>query len=162
MSLTTPNLNKNKAQAPYKGQVSKTKLTQYVGFFAVGFIISSAILMIIQSQFALNAQLVAGISIVVGAYVAVYKFIKHKQRALSTDETNRLSISSTGIVWLLTALYFAGLWLFLFDDASREVLLEKATEQTLPLIVALAMMVTFTLVGARLSIWALNRLLAPK
>ena len=162
MSRTTPNLSKQKVRAPYDGQPPKTKLTQYVGFFAIGFVIASAILMMIQSKFALNPQLVAGLSIIIGAYVAVYKFIKHKQRALSKNETNRLSLSSTGVVWLLTAVYFLGLWLFLFDTASREVLVEMTTEQPLPLLFALAMMIIFTLIAARISIWALNRLLAPK
>ena len=162
MSRTTPTFNKPKFQPAYNGQAAKTKITQYIGFFALGFIIASAILMMIQSKFALNSQLVAGLSILLGAYVAVYKFIKHHQRALSTAEINKLSFGSTAIVWLLTAIYFVALWLFLFDTASRQVLLEMTAEQPMPLLFALAMMVIFTLVSARLSIWALNRLLAPK
>ena len=160
MSRTTPNFTKSNSQTLSGGQ--KTKLAQYTGFFALGFIIASALLMMIQSKVALNPQLVTGLSILVGAYVAVYKFTKHQSRALSTAEINQLSFGSTAIVWLLTAIYFIALWLFLFDTASREVLLEMTAQQPLPLLFAMATMVVFTLVTARLSLWALNRLLAPK
>lgn len=139
-----------------------TKLTLYVGFFALGFIIASVLFMMIQSKFTLNSQLVTGLSIVIGAYVAVYKFKKHRRRALTTKEINRLTLSSTAIVWLLTALYFLCLWLLVFDTASREVLLEMSRQQPLPLLMALAVMTVFTLVITRLSLWAITHLLAPK
>ncbi len=162
--MSHPSLNKLKtapsAQPP--ATTTTTKLTLYVGFFALGFIIASALFMMIQSKFTLNAQLVTGLSIAIGAYVAVYKFTKHQRRALTTKEINRLTLSSTAIVWLLTALYFLCLWLLVFDTASREVLLEMSRQQSLPLLMALAVMTVFTLVITRLSLWAVTHLLAPK
>ena len=140
--MSHPSLNKLKtapsAQPP--ATTTTTKLTLYVGFFALGFIIASALFMMILSKFTLNAQLVTGLSIAIGAYVAVYKFTKHQRRALTTKEINRLTLSSIAIVWLLTALYFLCLWLLVFDTASREVLLEMSRQQSLPLLMALAVM----------------------
>ena len=65
------------------------------------------------------------------------------------------------VVWLLTGLYFLALWFLLFDDISREVLLAMAKQQPLPLLSALVMIVVLSLVSARISIWAFNRLLDP-
>ena len=159
--MSHPPVNKLKT-APSPQPPATTKLTLYVGFFALGFIIASVLFMMIQSKFTLNSQLVTGLSIVIGAYVAVYKFKKHRRRALTTKEINRLTLSSTAIVWLLTALYFLCLWLLVFDTASREVLLEMSRQQPLPLLMALAVMTVFTLVITRLSLWAITHLLAPK
>lgn len=160
--MSHPPLNKPKAAPLYHQPLATTKLTLYVGFFALGFIIASVLFMMIQSRLTLNSQLVTGLSIVMGAYVAVYKFIKHQRRALTTKEINRLTFSSTAIVWLLTALYFLCLWLLVFDTASREVLLDMSQQQPLPLLIALAVMIVFTLLVTRLSLWAISHLLAPK
>ena len=140
---------------------NQPKIMLYVGFFAVGYMLASAIFMMIQTKFALNPQLVTVLSIMLGAYIAVQKFIKHQQRALSRDEINRLMFGGVIVVWLLTMVYFLGIWLFLFDAISREVLLEMSMQQPLPLISALVMILVLSLVSARLSIWAINRLLDP-
>ena len=66
------------------------------------------------------------------------------------------------VVWLLTAIYFLALWVWLFDDANREVLIEMTLQQPLPLVSALVMILVLTLVSARISIWAVNRLLDPQ
>lgn len=66
------------------------------------------------------------------------------------------------MVWLLTAIYFLGIWFFLFDVVNREVLVEMAMQQPLPLVSALVMILVLTFISARISIWALNRLLDPK
>ena len=140
MSHPSHNKLKTAPSAQPPATTTTTKLTLYVGFFALGFIIASALFMMILSKFTLNAQLVTGLSIAIGAYVAVYKFTKHQRRALTTKEINRLTLSSIAIVWLLTALYFLCLWLLVFDTASREVLLEMSRQQSLPLLMALAVM----------------------
>lgn len=163
MSRTTPNLSKKRQAQPNRsGHSQKTRLLKYVGFFAVGYILASAVFMMIQTQVAINPQLVTALSILVGAYIAVNKFIKHQRRALTNSEMNRLTIGSIGVVWLLTVIYFLGLWFFLFDAASREVLREMTVQQPLPLLSALVMILVLTLVSARLGIWVINRLLAPK
>ena len=149
-----------------KGLLTDTATNQpktmlYVGFFAVGYMLASAMFMMIQTKFALNPQLVTVLSIVLGAYVAVHKFIKHQQRALYRDEINRLMFGGVIVVWLLTMVYFLGIWVFLFDAISREVLLEMSMQQPLPLISALVMILVLSLVSARISIWAINRLLDP-
>ena len=143
-------------------QLASTALTLYVGFFALGFIIASALFMMIQSKITLNSQLITGLSIVMGAYVAIYKFVKHQQRALTAKEINRLTVRSTAIIWLLAALYFLCLWLLVFDAVSREVLIDMTRQQPMPLLFALAMIIVFTLLVTRLSLWAINHLLAPK
>ena len=140
---------------------NQPKIMLYVGFFAVGYMLASAIFMMIQTKFAPNPQLVTVLSIMLGAYIAVQKFIKHQQRALSRDEINRLMFGGVIVVWLLTMVYFLGIWLFLFDAISREVLLEMSIQQPLPLISALVMILVLSLVSARISIWAINRLLDP-
>lgn len=159
--MSHPSLNK-RTTASSPQPIATPKLTLYVGFFALGFIIASVLFMMIQSKFTLNSQLVTGLSIAIGAYVTVYKFTKHQRRALTSKEINRLTFSSTAIVWLLAALYFLCLWLLVFDTASREVLLEMSRQQPLPLIMALAAMTVFTLVITRLSLWAITYLLTPK
>ena len=140
---------------------NQPKIMLYVGFFAVGYMLASAIFMMIQTKFTLNPQLVTVLSIVLGAYIAVHKFIKHQQRALYRDEINRLMFGGVIVVWLLTMVYFLGIWVFLFDAISREVLLEMSIQQPLPLISALVMILVLSLVSARISIWAINRLLDP-
>ena len=138
------------------------KLTPYMRFFAIGYILATSIFMIIQSKFAVSAQLVTVLSILVGAYIAVYKFTKHHHRALYASEINRLTIASVAIVWLLTAVYLVALWFLLFDAVSREVLVEMTKQQPLPLLGALMLIIVLTLVSARLGIWMFNRALAPK
>ena len=140
---------------------NQPKIMLYVGFFAVGYMLASAIFMMIQTKFAPNPQLVTVLSIMLGAYIAVNKFVKHQQRALYRDEINRLMFGGVIVVWLLTMVYFLGIWLFLFDAISREVLLEMSIQQPLPLISALVMILVLSLVSARISIWAINRLLDP-
>lgn len=146
---------------PLNTTATQPKLMLYVGFFAVGYMLASAVFMMIQTKLALNAQLVTVLSIVLGAYIAVHKFIKHQQRALDRGEINRLMFGGVIVVWLLTMVYFLGIWVFLFDAISREVLLEMSIQQPLPLISALIMIVVLSLVSARISIWAINRLLDP-
>ena len=166
MSRKPASLSKSIAPSGPKGLPLNTTATQpklmlYVGFFAVGYILASAVFMMIQTKLALNAQLVTVLSIVLGAYIAVHKFIKHQQRALDRGEINRLMFGGVIVVWLLTTVYFLGIWVFLFDAISREVLLEMSIQQPLPLISALIMIVVLSLVSARISIWAINRLLDP-
>ena len=141
--------------------LNQPKMMLYVGFFAVGYMLASAIFMMIQTKFALNPQLVTVLSIILGAYIAVHKFVKHQQRALYRDEIKRLMFGGVIVVWLLTMVYFLGIWVFLFDAISREVLLEMSMQQPLPLISALVMILVLSLVSARISIWAINRLLDP-
>ena len=155
INKSNPNLNPHTAP-------KMPKLTPYVSFFAIGYILATSIFMMIQSKVALSAQLVTVVSILVGAYIAVLKFTKHQNRALNRSEINRLTMASVGIVWLLTGLYFIVLWFWLFDAVSREVLLEMAQQQPLPLLGALMMIIVLTLVSARLGIWIFNRVLAPK
>lgn len=143
-------------------KATQPKMAQYVGFFAVGYILASAIFMMIQTKLALNSQLVTVISIVIGAYIAVHKFIKHQQRVLDRGEINRLMFGGVAVVWLLTIIYFLGIWFFLFDAVSREVLMEMSMQQPLPLLSALVMILVLSLVSARISIWAVNHLLDPK
>ena len=139
--------------------LNQPKMMLYVGFFAVGYMLASALFMMIQTKFALNPQLVTVLSIILGAYIAVHKFVKHQQRALYRDEIKRLMFGGVIVVWLLTMVYFLGIWVFLFDAISREVLLEMSMQQPLPLISALVMILVLSLVSARISIWAINRLL---
>lgn len=162
MPRTTPNLSKHHVQPLNAQQTPKIKLAQYVGFFAVGYVLASAVFMMIQTKVALSSQLVTVLSILVGAYIAIHKFIKHQRRTLNSSEMNRLTIGSVAVVWLLTAIYFLGLWLWLFDAIDREVLLEMTAQQPLPLLSALVMILVLTLITARLGIWAFNRLLTPK
>lgn len=162
MSRTPPNLSKHNAQSNPTRLPQQVKLTQYVGFFTVGFILSNTIAILMQSKFTLNPYLVMVLSILVGTYIAVHKFIKHHYRTLNRSEINRLTFGSIGVVWLLTAIYLLGLWFWVLDAISREVLMEMTAEQPLPLLVALVMMIVLTLVSARISIYIFNRLLAPK
>lgn len=161
MSRTTPRFN-NKIPSKHSGLPQKVSLMPYVGFFAVGFILANTVAALIQSQFILNPYIVMVLSILVGSYIAVHKFIKHQRRRLASQEINRLTFASIGIVWLLTLLYLGGLWIWVLDAINREVLLEMSAERPLPLIVALVMMIVLTLVSARISIYTFNRLLAPK
>ena len=161
MTRTTPNLKKN-APLHDTNPIVATKLTQYVGFFAIGYILATSIFMMIQTKFALSSQLVTVISILVGAYIAVHKFVKHQHRALNRSEINRLTLGSMGSVWLLTAVYVFALWVFVFDAVSREVLLDMTRQQPLPLLGAVVMILLLTLVSARLGIWVFNRAIAPK
>ena len=167
MSRKTTNLSKSNTQSGRNGlsqkpESAQPKMAQYIGFFAIGYILTSTIFMMIQTQVALNSELVTALSIIVGAYIAVNKFIKHQQRALDRDEINRLMFGGVGVVWLLTAIYFLGIWFLLFDEVSREVLLEMSIQQPLPLLSALVMILVLTFISARISILLLNRLLDPK
>ena len=167
MSRKTTNLNKPNTQSGRNGlsqkpESAQPKMAQYIGFFAIGYILTSTIFMMIQTQVALNSELVTALSIIVGAYISVNKFIKHQQRVLDRDEINRLMFGGVGVVWLLTAIYFLGIWFLLFDAVSREVLLEMSIQQPLPLLSALVMILVLTFISARISILLLNRLLDPK
>lgn len=166
MSRKSPQLSKSTTRSgrnrlPSSAKLTQPKLRLYIRFFAVGYIITSAIFMIIQTKFALNAQVITVLSIIVGAYIAVHKFIKHQQRALDRSEINRLMFGGVIVIWLLTIVYFLGIWFFLFDAVSREVLLDMSIQQPLPLLSALVMILVLSLVSARISIWAINRLLDP-
>lgn len=158
----SPNLNKRNNQSKRNEQAKKTKIAPYVGFFTVGFILANTIAIIIQSQFALNSYLVMALSITVGAYIAVHKFIKHHACALTGHEINRLSLASVGMIWLLSALYLSGLWIWVLDAISRDVLTEMTLQQPAPLLGALLLMIVMSLIVTRLSIWGFNRLLMPK
>lgn len=160
--LSKSNKRSERTELRQSSTLTQPKLTPYISFFAVGYILASTILMIIQTQVALNSQLVTVLSIIVGAYTAVSKFIKHLQRALAREEINRLMFGGVAVVWLLTAIYFLVIWFFLFDAVSREVLLEMTRQQPLPLLSALVMILVLTLVSARLGILLINRLLDPK
>lgn len=167
MSRKTTNLNKSKTHSsgeplPKNHESAQPKLTQYVGYFAIGYTLASAIFMMIQTKLAVNSQLVTVLSIIIGAYIAVHKFVKHQQRALNSGEINRLMFGGVAVVWLLTVIYFLAIWFWLFDGVNREVLLEMAVQQPLPLVSSLVMILVLTLVSARISLWAINRLLDPK
>ncbi|PWK05237.1 hypothetical protein C8D84_12313 [Psychrobacter immobilis] len=167
MSRKTTNLNKSKTHSggeplPKNHESAQPKLAQYVGYFAIGYTLASAIFMMIQTKLALNSQLVTVLSIIIGAYIAVRKFVKHQQRALNSGEINRLMFGGVAVVWLLTVIYFLAIWFWLFDAVNREVLLEMAIQQSLPLVSSLVMILVLTLVSARISLWAINRLLNPK
>lgn len=162
MSSTKPTLSKRHVQPNRSGQLEKTRLVQYVGFFAIGYVLSSAVFMMVQSKIAVSSQLVTVLSILIGAYIAVRKFIKHQQRALTASEINRLTMGSIGAVWFATIIYLFSLWILLFDAIDREVLLEMTAQQPLPLLSALVMILLLTLVSARIGIWVFNRLLTPK
>lgn len=167
MSRKTTTLNKTNSHSghtglPHAHELAQPKMAKYIGFFAIGYTLASAIFMMIQTKVALNSQLVTGISIIVGAYIAVHKFIKHQQRALDRSESNRLVFGGVAIVWMLTMIYFLGIWFWLFDAVSREVLFEMTKQQPLPLLSSLVLILVLTLVSARISIWVLNRLLDPK
>lgn len=167
MSRKTTNLSKSSTHLRANESTSslksvQPKLAQYVGFFAIGYILASAIFMMIQSKFALNSQLVTVISIIIGAFIAVSKFVKHHQRALDRSEMNRLTIGGVVVVWVLTIIYFLAIWFWVFDTISREVLLEMTMQQPLPLLSSLVMILVLTLVSARISLWGVNRLLEPK
>ena len=162
MSRSPLNIKKSSPISNPQIAAKTPKLTPYVSFFAIGYILATSLFMIIQSKVALSAQLVTVVSILVGSYIAVLKFIKHQKRALNRSEINRLTMASVGVVWLLTCLYLIVLWFWLFDSVSREVLLEMTQQQPLPLLGALMMIIVLTLVSGRLGIWIFNRLLAPK
>lgn len=167
MSRKTTNLSKSSTHLSANESTSsikslQPKLAQYVGFFAIGYILASAIFMMIQSKFALNSQLVTVISIIIGAFIAVSKFVKHHQRALDRSEMNRLTVGGVVVVWVLTIIYFLAIWFWVFDTISREVLLEMTMQQPLPLLSSLVMILVLTLVSARISLWGVNRLLEPK
>lgn len=156
MSRQTTSLNK-----PQTLVQVQPKLARYVGFFAIGYTLASTIFMMIQTKIALNPQLVMVVSIIVGAYIAVSKFIKHQQRGLTRAEINKLMFGGIVIVWLLTVIYFSAIWFWLFDTISREVLFEMAMQRPLPLLSSLVLMLVLTLVSARISLWSINRLLDP-
>ncbi|WP_201538814.1 ABZJ_00895 family protein [Psychrobacter frigidicola] len=162
MPRTIPNLSKRNTSSKNSKPIVAVKMTQYVGFFVVGYVLATAIFMMIQTKLTVNSQLVTVLSILIGAYIAVHKFIKHQRRGLDRSEMNRLTIGGVAVVWLLTAIYFIGIWFLLFDTIDREVLLEMTTQQPLPLLSALVMILVLTLISARLGIWGFNRLLAPK
>lgn len=167
MSRKTTNLSKSSTHLSANESTSslksvQPKLAQYVGFFAIGYILASVIFMMIQSKFALNSQLVTVISIITGAFIAVSKFVKHHQRALDRSEMNRLTVGGVVVVWVLTVIYFLAIWFWVFDTISREVLLEMTMQQPLPLLSSLVMILVLTLVSARISLWGVNRLLEPK
>lgn len=161
-NLSKPNMHSGHSGLPHNHESTQPKLALYIGFFAIGYTLASAIFMMIQTQMALNSQLVTVLSIIVGAYIAVHKFVKHQQRALDRDEINRLMFGGVAVVWLLTIIYFLGMWFLLFDAVSREVLFEMAKQRPLPLLSSLIMILVLTLVSARISIWVFNRLLDPK
>ncbi len=162
MSRKSPSLSKHSAKSKLNPPTQQVKLTLYIGFFMVGYVLASALLMLLQTQIALNPQLVTLIAILVGAFIAVQKFIKHQGRALHKQEINKLALSGTAIVWLLTALYFLAIWLWLFDTANRQVFIEMTLQQPWPLLASFLAIMLLTFISARVSLWLFNRLLTPK
>lgn len=160
-----PSISKLKMQSALP-KMTPVNLSRYVVFFALGYVLASTLLMVVQTQLPMNSQLnpqlVTVLSVIVSAYVAVYKFIKHQHRALSRREINYLTVVGIATLWLLSAMYLLGLWFLLFDAVSREVLMDMAVDRPLPLLSALVMMLILTLISARISILMFNRLLAPK
>ena len=161
-NLSKPSPQSNREGLTKNNGLAQPKLAQYIGFFAVGYTLASAVFMMIQTQLTLNSQLVTVLSIIIGAYIAVSKFVKHQQRALNRSEINRIMLSGVAVIWLVTALYFIAIWFWLFDTVSREVLVDMAMQKPLPLLSALVMILVLTLVSARISLWILNSLLDPK
>lgn len=161
MSRIAPKLNKASIKSKSTPQPAHLKWARYVSFFVIGYVLASALFMLMQTQYPLNPQLVTLLSIMVGAYIAVYKFTKHWRRKLTAQESNQLALYSVIAVWILTALYFLGLWLWLFDTANRQVLVEMSRQQSFALVSALTIIIVLTLVSARFSIWIFNRLLDP-
>jgi len=137
-------------------------IAPFVVYFAIGFVLASAIFMLIQSKVALNSFVVIVISVLVAAFIATFKFTKQQKRSMITSEMNRLALSGTLLVWVLTAIYFLAIWLWLLDDISREVLMDMTQAQPMPLVIALVMMLMVTAISARLGLWAFNRLMATK
>ncbi len=137
-------------------------IAPFVVYFAIGFVLASAIFMLIQSKVALNSFVVIVISVLVAAFIATFKFTKQQKRSMMTSEMNRLALSGTLLVWVLTAIYFLAIWLWLLDDISREVLMDMTQAQPMPLVIALVMMLMVTAISARLGLWAFNRLIATK
>ncbi len=162
MSQNTPNPHKSSAPSTRRPIAQNVTLTLYVGFFTVGYVIASVLFMMLQTQIAVNPQLITLLSILVGAYIAVHKFVQHQGRALYKSEINRLTFGGTAIVWLMTALYFLVIWLWLFDSANRQVFIEMSMQQPLPLLLAFVVIMLLTFISAFLSIWLFNRLLAAK
>lgn len=162
MTPKLPSINQSTPQNSTIKSSQKTKLLPYAGFFTIGYILASALFMMLQTQWAIDPKLTTILSIVVGAFIAIYKFTRHQKRSLTSHEMNRLTVISVSIVWLLTLLYSLGLWWWLLDAISREVFLTKLSEQPLPLVSAIIMIVILTLLTARLSLLVFNRLLTPK
>lgn len=158
MSPTVMPSNLNKTVS----RPTSISIAPFVVYFAIGFVLASAIFMLIQSKVALNSFVVIVISVLVAAFIATFKFTKQQQRSMITSEMNRLALSGTLLVWVLTAIYFLAIWLWLLDDISREVLMDMTQAQPMPLVIALVMMFIVTAISARLGLWAFNRLMATK
>lgn len=158
MSPTVMPSNLNKTLS----RPTSISIAPFVVYFAIGFVLASAIFMLIQSKFALNSFVVIVISVLVAAFIATFKFTKQQKRSMMTSEMNRLALSGTLLVWVLTAIYFLAIWLWLLDDISREVLMDMTQAQPMPLVIALVMMLIVTAISARLGLWAFNRLMATK
>lgn len=158
MSPTVMPSNLNKTLS----RPTSISIAPFVVYFAIGFVLASAIFMLIQSKVALNSFVVIVISVLVAAFIATFKFTKQQKRSMITSEMNRLALSGTLLVWVLTAIYFLAIWLWLLDDISREVLMDMTQAQPMPLVIALVMMLMVTAISARLGLWAFNRLMATK
>ncbi|MGP4953727.1 ABZJ_00895 family protein, partial [Psychrobacter sp. T6-1] len=109
MTDQRPNLQKPVPLAYQNAINSSANMTEYVGFFAVGYILASVVFIVMQTQLVMNPHLVTVLSVIAAAYIAVYKFIKHHKRALQRSEMNRLTLAGTATVWLLSTLYFLGI-----------------------------------------------------
>jgi len=158
MSPTVMPSNLNKTLS----RPTSISIAPFVVYFAIGFVLASAIFMLIQSKVALNSFVVIVISVLVAAFIATFKFTKQQKRSMITSEMNRLALTGTLLVWVLTAIYFLAIWLWLLDDISREVLMDMTQAQPMPLVIALVMMLIVTAISARLGLWAFNRLMATK
>lgn len=161
-----PNSQKNlKNSTPINNKPPRnvaSPIAPFVIYFGIGFVLASAIFMLIQSKIALNSMVVTVISVIVAAFIATFKFTKQQKRSMTSNEMNRLAISGTLLVWGLTAIYLLAVWFWLLDDISREVLIDMTRAQPMPLIVAFVVMIMVTAISARLGLWAFNRLLSTK
>ena len=137
-------------------------LRYYVGIFSIGYILISTLCMLLQQYLPISAYMVMLLTIGIAAYITVRKFVRHQQRALSRLEVLRLTIGAVVAVWVLSALYFLGLWFWLFDAVSREVLQEAFVARPWSLVQGLMLMIGMCTLMTWIGLVSFNRVLAPK
>ena len=81
MTPKLPSINQSTPQNSTIKSSQKIKLLPYAGFFTIGYILASALFMMLQTQWAIDPKLTTILSIVVGAFIAIYKFTKHQRRS---------------------------------------------------------------------------------
>ncbi|GAA0309806.1 ABZJ_00895 family protein [Psychrobacter aestuarii] len=137
-------------------------LRYYVGIFSIGYILVSTLCMLLQQYLPISLYMVMLLTIGIAAYIAVRKFVRQQRRALTRAEVLRLTVGAVVAVWLLSALYFLGLWFLIFDAANREVLQEAFAARPWALVQALMMMIGLCTLMTWIGLVSFNRLLAPK